>query len=71
MILKARDLNGIGIQEYGLISTEEIPFEQEIREICEENACRLYGKTWACPPAVGTIIRTGKTSAEPVPAFAQ
>ena len=55
MILKGSELKEIGIQEYGLISTAEIPFEQEIRKICEDNACRLYAKTWACPPAVGTV----------------
>ena len=55
MIWKERDLNEIGIHEYGLISTAEIPFEPEIRRICEDNTCRLYGTTWACPPAVGTV----------------
>ena len=55
MILQKNELEEIGIQEYGLISTAEIPFEQEIRKICEKNVCRLYGKTWACPPAVGTV----------------
>ena len=46
---------GIGIHAYGIISTSEIPFESEVRRICEENVCRLYGTTWACPPAVGTV----------------
>lgn len=55
VILKACNLKEIGIQEYGLIPTEDIPFEQEIRKICEDNACGLYGKSWACPPAVGTV----------------
>lgn len=55
MILKESDLKRSGIHEYGLLSTADIPFEQEIRKICEDNACRLYGTTWACPPAVGTV----------------
>lgn len=55
MTLKERDLREIGIHEYGLIATTEIPFEPEIRRICEDNTCRLYGTTWACPPAVGTV----------------
>lgn len=54
-MLHENDLKEIGIHEYGVISTAEIPFEQEIWNICEGNACRLYGKTWACPPAVGTV----------------
>lgn len=55
MVLKKSDLKEIGIHEYRQISTADIPFEQEIRKICEDNACRLYAKTWACPPAVGTV----------------
>lgn len=54
-MLHENDLKEIGIHEYGVISTAEIPFEQEIWNICEGNAYRLYGKTWACPPAVGTV----------------
>lgn len=45
----------IGIREYGVLAAAEIPFEEEIQKICAGNACRLYGKTWACPPAVGTV----------------
>lgn len=54
MIWKADVLKKIGIREYGVIQTDRIPFAQEIRKICEGNTCRLYGKSWACPPAVGT-----------------
>ncbi len=54
-MLKESELKEIGIHEYGVISTAEIPFEEEIQKICENNVCRLYGKTWACPPAVGTV----------------
>lgn len=44
-----------GISQYGTISPTKIVFRNEIRKICEGNSCRLYGKTWACPPAVGTV----------------
>ena len=54
-MLKESELKEIGIHEYGLISPSEIAFEQDIRTICEENTCRLYRKSWACPPAVGTV----------------
>ena len=49
------ELNDIGVYQYGYISTTEISFGTEIRDICKSNACRLYNTTWACPPAVGTI----------------
>lgn len=44
-----------GITETGMIETEDLRFYPEIRRICEDNTCRGYGKTWACPPAVGTL----------------
>lgn len=27
----------------------------EVRQMCAENKCSLYGKSWACPPACGTL----------------
>jgi predicted metal-binding protein len=39
----------------GLAKPAEIKYRQEIREICKDNSCGQYGKTWACPPAVGTV----------------
>jgi predicted metal-binding protein len=44
-----------GVFQYGLINPKEINYRQEIQEICKANSCRQYGKTWACPPAVGTV----------------
>lgn len=54
-MLSDEELKGLGISQYGAISTSEIAFEQEIRGYCEKNTCRRFGKTWACPPAVGTV----------------
>ena len=28
---------------------------QDVRDMCAVNTCRQYGKTWACPPAIGTV----------------
>lgn len=44
-----------GYQEAGVIPTEKLSFHEEVRKICEENQCRCYGTTWACPPAVGSL----------------
>ena len=55
MMWKTGELQKIGIHESGVISTAEIVFDQEIRKLCEQNVCRLYGTSWACPPAVGTV----------------
>ena len=45
--------SGMGQTEF--ISVKELVLYPEIRKICEENTCRNYGTTWACPPAVGTL----------------
>jgi predicted metal-binding protein len=44
-----------GVHEYGTVSPADVEFTQEVRDLCEVNKCGLYGKTWACPPAVGTV----------------
>ena len=44
-----------GAHEFGFAEPSGIEYLQMIRDICAENSCRQYGKTWACPPAVGTI----------------
>lgn len=55
MTIDSEQLTDIGISHFGFISTDQIPFLPQIREICEKNSCRSYGATWACPPAVGTF----------------
>ncbi len=45
----------IGVYQHGEIAPKNIVFYPEIRKLCADNVCRVYGKTWACPPAVGTL----------------
>lgn len=42
------------IYQYAFIDTADLLFSERIRWICEHE-CSMYGKTWACPPAVGTL----------------
>lgn len=44
-----------GFWEVGFVEIANLSFYNEIRKLCEENVCRNYGTTWACPPAIGTI----------------
>lgn len=44
-----------GVSAFGLISPDQIVFGQEIRDICKSNGCGNYGRTWACPPAQGSL----------------
>lgn len=39
---------------YFFIKPEQLEFSSRIRWICEHE-CPRYGKTWACPPGVGTV----------------
>ncbi|MDR2419208.1 MAG: DUF2284 domain-containing protein [Treponema sp.] len=41
--------------ECAVISTGDIVFSPEVRKACEANICGNYGRTWVCPPAVGTL----------------
>lgn len=42
------------IFEYAFFNTSELIFYPNVRTICEME-CPQYGKSWSCPPAVGTI----------------
>jgi predicted metal-binding protein len=48
-------LRGAGVYEYGIVDTRDIEFRADVRAMCAENKCHQYGKTWACPPAIGTV----------------
>ena len=39
---------------YSFIDPNGLEFSDRIRWICEHE-CPMYGKTWACPPGVGTV----------------
>lgn len=39
----------------GEVPIESIIISDEVRRLCEQNACGNYGKNWTCPPAVKPI----------------
>ncbi len=43
------------IHESAFLDASQVLFTEEVRSLCEKNSCGLYGKSWACPPAVGTL----------------
>ena len=47
-------LSELPLYIYAFIDPKELEFSDRIRWICE-NECPMYGKTWACPPGVGTV----------------
>ncbi len=42
------------LYQYEFIDTSELVFSDRVRYICKTE-CPMYGKTWACPPAVGSV----------------
>ena len=42
------------IVQYEFFETKDLVFSEKVRHICREE-CPQYGKSWACPPAVGTV----------------
>lgn len=42
------------LMQYEWISPSELVFKEEVRQICRQE-CPMYGKSWSCPPAVGTL----------------
>ena len=40
--------------QYEFFAPQELEFSERIRYVCE-NECPMYGKSWACPPAVGSV----------------
>ncbi len=49
------EMRAMGFDGWGFVNTDEITFDPEVRRMCEVNRCGQYGKTWACPPGVGSF----------------
>ena len=46
--------NELHIHQFAFTTTDQLVFSQGVRDLCEQNSCGHYGRTWACPPGVGT-----------------
>ena len=47
-------LSQLPLYTYHFITPEDLEFNDRIRWICQHE-CPMYGKSWACPPAVGEV----------------
>ena len=45
------------------LAMDSLVFRPEVREMCESGRCRSYGKSWSCPPAVGSLEVIAKRAA--------
>ena len=42
------------VSQYAWIDPRKIEFSDRVRYVCKHE-CPMYGTSWACPPAVGTV----------------
>ena len=43
------------VHELEIIDSQNVPFRDYVVESCAMNYCGRYGKTWQCPPGVGSL----------------
>ena len=53
-VLFEEQLSALPLYTYAYIDPAALEFSNRIRYICQAE-CPMYGKTWACPPAVGEV----------------
>jgi len=58
--LLEQQFSELPIVQYEFFSTSELVFSEKVRHICRTE-CPQYGKSWACPPAVGTVDECRRT----------
>jgi predicted metal-binding protein len=44
-----------GFSAAGELSLDALVFMPEVRDMCNADKCRQYGKNWRCPPACGSL----------------
>ena len=54
MDILEQQLQELPLYGYFFIDPRDLEFNDRIRWICEHE-CPMYGKTWACPPGVGSV----------------
>ena len=52
--LLEQQLAELPLFQYAFAKSDELVFTEHVRHVCKEE-CPMYNKTWACPPAVGTV----------------
>lgn len=49
-----QELAELPLYIYAWIEPKDLEFSDRVRHICQTE-CAMYGKSWACPPGVGTV----------------
>lgn len=49
-----QELAELPLYIYAWVNPQSLEFSDRVRHICQTE-CAMYGKSWACPPGVGTV----------------
>ena len=44
-----------GFSQAAPLNCRTIELKPEVRQMCEANACHMYGRCWSCPPGCGSL----------------
>ncbi len=45
----------IGFEHYNILDVSTLVFRQDIRDMCNPQACQFYNTSWSCPPAIKDV----------------
>ncbi len=54
-IFKTTAVSGLSAHEWAKIKSNKLSFLPQLFDYCKANACGKYNKSWACPPACGSM----------------
>ena len=49
-----QELAELPLYIYAWVDPQSLEFSDRVRHICQTE-CAMYGKSWACPPGVGSV----------------
>ena len=53
-----------GFTHAGELEMSSLVFRQDVRDMCSADKCRSYGRSWSCPPAVGSLERSAEIASK-------
>jgi predicted metal-binding protein len=54
-IFKTTAVSGLSAHEWAKIKSNKLSFLPQLLDYCKANTCGKYNKSWACPPACGSM----------------
>ena len=55
-LIRLRGLaDAVGFDHIGPVNMDALVLSEAVREMCASGRCTMYGHSWSCPPAIGSI----------------